>query len=167
MAPIIINNLVVRDGGLSIDTPTTFYLLIVLSVLFSLGFLSLIALFVLKYVHKRREQQSCVEKAQPKSHSHLRGRHPPSISINCEKTAFLEDDSAPSSPVPEIRITFPDEESHDNKRQSGRVVVVRISEKGGIGLEPYEEQLPAYQKEDGGRFQSLDLERLGGLKEKA
>ena len=68
---------------------------------------------------------------------------------------------------PEIRIQFPEEENHDTKRQSiGRVVVVRISDKGGIGLEPYQEQLPAYQKEDGDRFQSLDLDRIGGLKEK-
>ncbi|KAI4140292.1 MAG: hypothetical protein LQ340_007894 [Diploschistes diacapsis] len=166
MAPIIINSLIVRDGSMSGGNATTFYLLIVLAVLLSIGFAALCALLVLKHIHRKREQQSlaCVEKAQSKSHR--RSRHPPSISITTEKTAFLETDSAPPSPVPEIRITFPDEEGHDNKLQSGRVVVVRISEKGGIGLEPYEDQLPAYQKEDGYRFQSLDLERIGGLKEK-
>ena len=55
------------------------------------------------------------------------------------------------------------------------MVVVRISETGGVGLEPYvdddayydeDENLPPYQKSVGeGRFESLDLDRMGGLKE--
>ncbi|MCJ1329736.1 hypothetical protein MMC10_006416 [Thelotrema lepadinum] len=166
MAPIIINNLVVRDGDMSIDSPTTFYLLIVLTILLAIGFLCLIALIALKYIHRRRGLQDADRAEKGQSKSHRRSRHPPSISIETEKTAFLKTDSTPSSPVPEIRIHFPEEENHDNKRQSGRVVVVRISDKGGIGLEPYQEQLPAYQKEAGDRFQSLDLDRIGGLKEK-
>lgn len=78
-------------------------------------------------------------------------------------------DQSPSSPtdsIPEIRITFPEEEDAGGKRKSGRVVVVRISETGGVGLEPYsDEHLPPYQKSEAERFQSLDLERMGGLKE--
>ena len=75
--------------------------------------------------------------------------------------------SSPSSPLPEIRITFPEEEDDAGKRKSGRVVVVRISENGGVGLEPYnDDHLPPYQKSDAERFQSLDLDRIGGLKEK-
>ena len=74
--------------------------------------------------------------------------------------------SPPQSPIPEIRITFPEEEGAAGKRQSGRVVVVRISEQGGLGLEPYnEESLPPYQSSESGRFESLDLDRIGGLKE--
>lgn len=68
--------------------------------------------------------------------------------------------------MPEIRITFPEEENEAGKSKSGRVVVVRISETGGLGLEPYsDEHLPAYQQPDAERFQSLDLDRMGGLKE--
>lgn len=68
--------------------------------------------------------------------------------------------------MPEIRITFPEEEDEAGKSKSGRVVVVRISETGGLGLEPYSyEKLPAYQQSDAERFQSLDLDRMGGLKE--
>ena len=45
-------------------------------------------------------------------------------------------------------------------------MVVRISESGGLGLEPYsDEHLPAYQRSETERFQSLDLDRMGGLKE--
>ena len=74
--------------------------------------------------------------------------------------------SSPASPVPEIRITFPEEEDEAGKSKSGRVVVVRISETGGMGLEPCsDEHLPAYQQSDAERFQSLDLDRIGGLKE--
>ena len=74
--------------------------------------------------------------------------------------------NSPTSPVPEIRITFPEEEDEGGKRKSGRVVVVRISETGGVGLEPYnDDHLPPYQKSDAERFQSLDLDRMGGLKE--
>lgn len=68
--------------------------------------------------------------------------------------------------MPEIRITFPEEEDEVGKSKSGRVVVVSISETGGLGLEPYsDEHLPAYQQSDAERFQSLDLDRMGGLKE--
>ncbi|KAB8416325.1 hypothetical protein FH972_024845 [Carpinus fangiana] len=72
----------------------------------------------------------------------------------------------PQSPLPEIRITFPEEIDGSGKRQSGRCVVVRISEHGSEGFEPYDEQLPSYQLDANDRFQSLDLERIGGLKEK-
>jgi hypothetical protein len=162
MAPINLQSLVVRDGSLSGD-PGTFYLLVVLTILFFVGCLCIGALLVLRRIRNSR-QKSDVEGQGFKSHR--RSRHPPSISITNEKAAFLHSDSAPSSPVPEIRITFPEEESTDGKRQS-RVVVVHITEKGGVGYEPYEEQLPAYEEKESGRFQSLDLERIGGLKEKS
>lgn len=77
--------------------------------------------------------------------------------------------STPSSPgeIPEIRITFPDEHDETGRPQSGRVVIVRVGE-NGIGLEPVpDDQLPAYCKETGDRFDSIDMERVGGLKEKS
>lgn len=74
----------------------------------------------------------------------------------------------PDSPVPEIRITFPDEvDQASGQKTSGRVVVVRITDSGTVGMEPlHSEQLPPYQKADNGRFQSLDLDRMGGLRER-
>lgn len=93
-----------------------------------------------------------------------------SIYVYDEKSSILSNPSStPLSPdsVPEIRITFPDEQDEGGRRKSGRVLVVRVGETG-VGLEPLkeEEQLPAYQKETGERFQSIDIERIGGLKEK-
>jgi len=95
------------------------------------------------------------------------GRFNAPITTYAEKEVLMQKDS-PSSPtdsLPEIRITFPDEED-EGRRKSGRVVTVRISEKGGVGLEPFnDEHLPPYQQSDSERFHSLDLERMGGLKE--
>lgn len=72
--------------------------------------------------------------------------------------------SPPSSPVPQIRITFPEEVSEDGKRQSGRVVIVRVGE-NGIGLEPVEDNLPAYQEVQKDELQSVELNHIGGLKD--
>lgn len=103
--------------------------------------------------------------------SHHRRRHArPSHSIHIyhDKPSSDRDSSTPStpgSPVPEIRITFPEEFDESGKRQSGRVVVVHVGETG-IGMEPLKgEKLPAYQVENG-RMESVDLERVGGLEEK-
>lgn len=90
-----------------------------------------------------------------------------SIFVYDEKRSLMENSgSPPSSPVPEIRITFPEEEDASGKRRSGRMVIVRISEAGSVGLEPCHDDLPPYQTTDTGRFHSLDIERMGGLKEK-
>jgi len=76
--------------------------------------------------------------------------------------------SPPHSPdnVPEIHITFPDEHDEQGRRKSGRVVVVRVGD-ATVGMEPLqEEQLPAYEKEGKGQFYSIDIDHIGGLKEK-
>jgi len=91
------------------------------------------------------------------------------IYVYDEKSPMMKNPSSPPlSPenVPEIRITFPDEHDDAGRRKSGRVVIVRVGETG-VGLEPLnEEQLPAYEKETSGRFHSIDMDSIGGLKEK-
>ncbi|CAI4219194.1 unnamed protein product [Parascedosporium putredinis] len=76
--------------------------------------------------------------------------------------------SPPHSPdnVPQIRITFPDEQDDAGMTRGGRVVVVRMGETS-VGLEPVrEEQLPVYEKENNSQFYSIDMDKIGGLKEK-
>jgi len=94
-----------------------------------------------------------------------------SVYVYDEKAPMIKESSSPPlSPdnVPEIRITFPDEQDESGRKTSGRVVIVRVGEKGGVGLEPVrDEQLPAYEKQNGERFHSIDMERIGGLKEKS
>ena len=72
--------------------------------------------------------------------------------------------TTPASPVPEIRITFPDEMDEQGRHMQGRVVIVKIGEKGAVGLEPCE-QLPKYER-DGKKWDELDMDLIGGLKEK-
>lgn len=77
--------------------------------------------------------------------------------------------SPPHSPdnVPEIHITFPDEQDEQGRPKSGRVLVVRVGDNATVGLEPVrEEQLPAYEKEAKGGFYTIDMNQIGGLKEK-
>ncbi|KAG5297076.1 hypothetical protein I7I48_06083 [Histoplasma ohiense] len=182
------------NGGL---TSSTVDLLISLLVLILLSLALIGSYLVIR--RKRQREQSQLPLYHHKNRGRGRGRGL-TISASNRDSVFVIDEKGsnpnhspsslipPHSPVPEIRITFPEEEDATGKRMSGRVVVVRISEKGGIGLEPLdegrkdgayqarggaeetEESLPPYQRQPGGneneRFQSLDLERMGGLKEK-
>jgi hypothetical protein len=158
-------------------------LLIALMVLIFLAFLLVGALYVVRKIRRNRavaRQQLPLHNEPQKSSNHRRltitatpyGGRGSTIHVYDEKSPMMDSlNSPPLSPenVPEIRITFPDE--HDEStghKKSGRVVVVRVGETG-VGLEPLkdEDQLPAYEKETGGtRFQSIDMDRIGGLKEK-
>ncbi|KAL4884075.1 hypothetical protein BJY04DRAFT_215951 [Aspergillus karnatakaensis] len=160
-----------KDSGLS---EAMVDLLISLLVLILLGIALVAALLVLRRRRQNRQQSELpVHNGQCSTHHRsLTITAPPyskteSVFVIDEKRSLMENSSSPPpSPVPEIRITFPEEEDESGKRKSGRVVVVRISEAGSVGLEPYNEQLPPYQSSDAERFQSLDIERMGGLKEK-
>lgn len=92
-----------------------------------------------------------------------------SIFVYDEKMNLIANSSSPpNSPVPEIHVTFPDEEGQKGEKKAGRVVVLRISDTGSVGMEPlHPEPLPPYQGDNAERFQSLDLERMGGLREKS
>lgn len=181
----VIPRLVVRDDSSSstVMTPTMMKLLIALIVLVFCGICLTGGLFILRARRKAKQIEKLTNLpfhaslASSKISNHRRltvtaapyGRHSKPITIYNEKEILVEEPSrpsSPSSPVPEIRITFPEEEDEAGRSKSGRVVVVRISDTGGLGLEPYsDEHLPAYQQSDAERFQSLDLDRMGGLKE--
>jgi len=156
-------------------------LLIALMVLIFVALLLVGTLYTVRKMRQRkaiaRQQLPVYEEKERPSSNHRRltitaapyGRGS-SIYVYDEKSSIM---SSPSSPplspnsVPEIRITFPDEQDESGRRKSGRVVVVRVGETG-VGLEPLkdEEQLPAYERESNERFHSIDMDRIGGLKEK-
>lgn len=69
------------------------------------------------------------------------------------------------SPVPEIRITFPEEYDDMGKRRSGQVLMLRVGEHTEC-MEPVQEGLPPYQKNDSDRFESLDFDRDSDFNEK-
>lgn len=178
MAPS--RQLLVRDNS-AFDglTPTMTSLLIALVVLLITGFSLVAMLFVLRSRRKGKQQRDPtlpVHNVSAQRTSNHRGltisavsyRHSAEdVRVYSEKDMLpSRTSSGPPSPVPEIRITFPEEEDAAGKRKSGRVVVVRISDNGGVGLEPYHEDLlPPYGTGDAERFQSLELDRIGGLKE--
>lgn len=169
-----------RDTAMS-DTMVN--LLIALLVLVFVGLVCVGALYFIRKVRRSRAiarqslpQYNDAVHSSNNNHRRLTISTAPygrgsSIYVYDEKSSILNNSSAPPlSPdnVPEIRITFPDEHDDSGRPKSGRVVVVRVGETG-VGLEPLkeEEQLPAYQKEIGARgFQSIDIDRIGGLKEK-
>lgn len=169
-------NLVRRQEEDAEITPAMYKLLVALLVLFIVALLLVASLLLLR---RRRRASTVTElpmyndkRASTSSTSshHRRSRARPSHSIHIyrDKPSFDEKSSrpsSPSSPVPEIRITFPEEVDDSGKRQSGRVVVVHVGD-SGIGMSPLDDKLPAYESE-GGRMQSVDLERVGGLVEKA
>jgi len=167
-------NLVVRDTSSSTSSDSTMD--IVLITLLTLAVVGLLAVAVLLFMRYRRRSQ--MEKALPlynekrassrPTHRRITVRPSESIYVYQEKQNLLANSEAPPSPtgsVPEIRITFPEEVDAHGKTQSGRVVVVHVGEKS-MGLEPCSEKLPPYQQSQSDRFQSLDLERIGGLQEK-
>lgn len=157
-----------KSDGLS---PAMVDLLIVLLVLILLGLGLVAGLLILRRKRQAKKQSLLpIHNGQAPGHQRrltITAGKTESVIVYDEKRALMENsDSPPPSPVPEIRITFPEEEDESGKRKSGRMVVVKISDAGSIGLEPCHDELPPYQSNDTGRFQSLDLERMGGLKEK-
>ena len=171
-----------RRGGSSSeftdDGNGTFYtmnrLLFVIFILLLAASLCSLALFCLR----RKRLASGRASLLPIHHQASHHRSPSINNLNsCTKneSVFVYDEKMnpihnslepPSTPVPAIHITFPDEEDQAGI-QKGRVVVVHITDSGSVGMGPLAKgNLPPYQKGDADRFQSLDLERIGGLREK-
>ncbi|UKZ77320.1 hypothetical protein TrVFT333_005040 [Trichoderma virens FT-333] len=133
-------------------------LLIVLGIAFFILILVSI-LLVLRRVRRKRQQQN-PETQEPilPSYNDVKNGHPNHRGLTIETTH-----NGRSS----IHITFPDEQDEQGRRKSGRVVVVRVGENATVGLEPmHDEELPAYEKEAKGQFYSVDMDKIGGLKEK-
>lgn len=167
-----IHVLVLRDekkGGL--DSSATIGLVVSLVVLLVLAMVSIVALLFLRRMRRaKKEAEAKLPLYEKRQSGHRRltitSKGHESIVVYQEKRDLMDNSSSPpASPVPEIRITFPDEVDESGKRQSGRVVVVKVGEHS-VGMEPLQEELPPYQRDSSDRFDSLDLDRIGGLKEK-
>lgn len=173
------STLVARDAGDQMGGDNVIdYLIILLGLLF----FALVLASLLYVFRRRRRQQALQNESLPtheaknlRNHNHLtiqttqNGRSSILV-INRDGQPMLSNpNSPPYSPdnVPEIHITFPDEKDAAGHTQSGRVVVVRVGDGGVVGLEPVrEEQLPAYEKDSKSQFYSIDMDQIGGLREK-
>ncbi|KAF2016562.1 hypothetical protein BU24DRAFT_422924 [Aaosphaeria arxii CBS 175.79] len=168
-----INILVVRGTDVSGGSDSVIFPLVVsIVVLVTIGLLAIAALMFLRYMRNQQRQAELPlhEKRQPNARrltitTSTYGKRESHLVIQEKQDLMANSSSPPASPVPEIRITFPDEVDDAGKRQSGRVVVVRVGDHS-VGLEPLQEDLPPYQRHSSDRFDSLDLDRMGGLKEK-
>src|SRR5271170_5134421 len=122
--------------------PTMFKFLFPLLAFFSIGSCCAAALLILR---RRRQAR---RKALLPAHTHLSHRRHLTISTNFdliksssthkwEDKSVVDGSSRPTSPVtqiPELRITFPDEDGGDEK--GGRVVIVHMSDSGSVGMAP-------------------------------
>jgi len=167
-----------RDSSTSTDGEPTYsvgmgHLLFVFFTLLLVAALCSLALLFLR--RRRLAKKGALLPTYNQPHHHrtasisnfdLHGKNE-SIFVYDEKMNLIHNSSSPpSTTLPEIHITFPDEEGNAGKIQKGRVVVVHITDSGSVGMEPlHQETLPPYQREDAKRFQSVDLDRIGGLKE--
>lgn len=148
-----------------------------------LVFFGLLAFALLVLLRRMRRQKQMMNETLPQYHdvkrtgnhrrltiqtAHGPGRSSVIVVNNSGQPMLANPHSPPHSPdnVPEIHITFPDEQDEQGRRKSGRVVVVRVGDTT-VGLEPlHEEQLPAYEKESSTQFYAIDMDKIGGLKEK-
>ena len=172
-----LNHLSPRSDSLMDDTVPTFemnHLIFVFFILLLFASLSSIAFYALRRKRLAREAAVLPTYHQVSHHRSASvsnfntGHRNESVFVYDEKMNLIHNSSnPPSGAVPEIHITFPDEDEKSGSSQPGRVVVVHITDSGSVGMAPLKrDNLPPYQKEDADRFQSLDLERIGGLREK-
>lgn len=147
--------------------------------LLGVAFFGLVLIAILIMLRRMRHQQTTPEDTLPPYSDIKQGDGRNTLTIQTAdgrqsivvvngRPMLADPNSPPHSPnnIPEIHITFPDEHDENGRRQSGRVLVVRVGE-ATVGLEPVkEEQLPAYEKENSNGFYSIDMDNIGGLKEK-
>ncbi|KAL2130966.1 hypothetical protein VTI74DRAFT_5711 [Chaetomium olivicolor] len=159
------------------DNSAVVNLLIALLVLVFVGLVAFASLVLLRRNRRKKQMKETLPQYQDvkRTGNHRRltiqtgnGNGRSSVIVVGGQPMLANPQSPPHSPdnVPEIHITFPDEQDEQGRRKSGRVVVVRVGETS-VGLEPlHEEQLPAYEKESGTQFYAIDIDKIGGLKEK-
>ncbi|KAI0165822.1 hypothetical protein GGR57DRAFT_137903 [Xylariaceae sp. FL1272] len=169
--------LVGRDIADDDSTSTLDAMIVVLALV--LSGLSLVGLlFMLRRVRRQQQMRDMglpkyddVEHEAGRNHNRLTISTPngkSNIVVVNGRPMLADPNSPPHSPtnIPEIHITFPDEHDEQGRQKGGRVLVVRVGETS-VGLEPLQdEQLPAYEKESNNSFYSIDIDTIGGLKEK-
>jgi len=176
-----LRNVVARDAIPALQDGSNAYMVNLLIALFGIVFLGLLSFSLLMLLRRYRMKQAGMSKtALPRYNEKRTGNHrrltiqtgdgrSSVIVLGRDGTPMLANPhSPPHSPdnVPQIHITFPDEHDEHGRPMSGRAFVVRVGDTT-VGLEPlHEEQLPAYEKESKSQFYAIDIEKIGGLKEK-
>jgi hypothetical protein len=138
---------------------------------------SVLAIFLIFLRRKRvAAHHALIPQYHGRTHAHHRSASVTNIPTTRNESVFVYDEkmnliansaNPPPTSVPQIRVTFPDDEENGGQGRAGRVVVVHVTDTGSVGMSPLQQEpAPPYQNADSERFQSLDLERIGGLREK-
>ena len=174
---VSLNTLIARDDSLDQDdtslTPDMANTIIAI-----VAFIAVLCIcFGAHFYYRRRRQtslrpllptyNSCGHRRQLSISTNFDGPTKNSIYVYDEKRNLIANASSPvSGSVPEIRITFPEEENGLKNTRGERVVIVKVGDSGTVGMGPIrEETLPPYPTPDSERFESLDMNRIGGLKD--
>jgi len=163
-----LNILVTRETKLGTEehrtSASTITLLTALVILLSVALVLVGALFFLRRLRNKRKDDNSL----PSYESSSRGMSISAVPYSEKERLLSSGSSSPTSPVPEIRITFPEEEDHNGRRVSGTVVLVQMG--NSVGFRPVDNNglPPSYSAAADGntRFASVDLDRVGGLREK-
>jgi hypothetical protein len=138
---------------------------------------SVLAIFLIILRRKRvAARHAVIPQYHGRTHVHRRSASAINVPTTRNESVFVYDEkmnlianssNPPPTSVPQIRVTFPDDEENGGQGRPGRVVVVHVTDTGSVGMSPLQhEPAPPYQHADSERFHSLDLERIGGLREK-
>jgi len=139
------------------ENNTMTHLLITLVVLVSFGLVLGGSLFFIRRIRRSRKAAGTLPsyEASNKNHRGLTISTRDSVLVYSEKQQLIDNSSPmPLTPesIPEIRITFPEEEDKQGRRVSGRVVVVEVGEAGVGFVRPLESDgLPPYQQKSEGK----------------
>lgn len=165
-----------QSTAIKTNDPAMRNLLIALVVLIASCIILGGSLFAMRRLRNARKQAGTLPSYDSATHSNRGSRLTIQTSLDStfvysEKHNLIDNTSpvamSPDS-VPEIRITFPDEDDKDGRRISGRVVVVQVGEAGVGFVRPLVETEgpPSYQQSrPTERFDTVDIDRIGGLKE--
>ncbi|OLN81557.1 hypothetical protein CCHL11_05566 [Colletotrichum chlorophyti] len=142
-------------------------------VVLALVFFALLLVSTLYLMRRVRRQQQMQNDMLP-SYQEVKGaRNHHNLTIQTSqdgRSSVLyigQDGRSPMLQNPNSAPHSPDNQDEGGRRKSGRVLVVRVGDGGAVGLEPVrDEQLPAYEKESKSQFYSVDMDSIGGLKEK-
>lgn len=171
-------SIVARNAPADGNNAQVINLLIALLVLIFIGLIAFAVLILLRRMRMRKQMMASTlprynDVKRTGNHRRLtiqtgNGRSSTIVFSKDGQPMLANPQQPPHSPdnVPEIHITFPDEQDEHGRPKSGRVVVVRVGDTT-VGLEPFhDEQLPAYEKESKSQFYAIDIDQIGGLREK-
>ena len=142
------------DGDDDKLSPAAVDILIILLVLVFIAMCLVTILFFYRRVcHNKQNNHLLPVHHRHRDHHHHHHHHSLTVTTLPTGEQSISVVQRESLPLPEIRLTFPDDDEDQHQ------LIVKIGDSGSVGLEPCPPPPPYCEH-------SLDLDRIGGLKEK-